>query len=277
MPDTNHNNEKKTAADLLLAHYLRTGQYLQGATAVKFLEHKFNQNHDPSNGRFTFGSGGAGYRGLSTAAVMGGRSISPPYPVRVKLPSAQYPIRIDLPPAKPLQPINTGKQSPQHSAYQNQTGRDFWLAKDSSVRVPETLKPKIDAVASDYHAATGKTLVLTDGIRKPHDQASGMYYKFSHGDFHTYGGDTTRHVAEVYRDGARRGRSRAETINRMADEIKRRITPAHPLSRHLFGQGIDFSVRGMTRADIEVLKRAIKKHDGQVIHENVPPHVHGSF
>ena len=54
--------ETKSAARQAFAHYLRTGRRLpdsafeSGRLETGF---KFNQNHDPTNGQFTFGSGGS--------------------------------------------------------------------------------------------------------------------------------------------------------------------------------------------------------------------------
>ena len=54
--------ETKSAARLAFAHYLRTGRRLpESAFESNTLKIglKFNQNHDPSNGQFAFGSGGS--------------------------------------------------------------------------------------------------------------------------------------------------------------------------------------------------------------------------
>jgi len=71
--------ETKSAARLAFAHYLRTGQRLpdSGFESNKLkLERKYNHNHDPENGQFTFGSGGSGSlaRSGGTPSRVGGRT-----------------------------------------------------------------------------------------------------------------------------------------------------------------------------------------------------------
>ncbi len=46
------------------------------------------------------------------------------------------------------------------------------------------------------------------------------------------------------------------------------------LSRHLKGTAVDFSVRGLTRTQIEALKTAIGAVGGRALEEFAPPHVH---
>lgn len=46
------------------------------------------------------------------------------------------------------------------------------------------------------------------------------------------------------------------------------------LSRHLSGRAVDFSVRGLTRPQIEQLKAAIGAVGGRALEETAPPHVH---
>jgi hypothetical protein len=57
MPNPQSRSIQDTVESLLFSHYLRTGQRLYGELAAQFIEQKFNPNHDPDDGRFTFGSG----------------------------------------------------------------------------------------------------------------------------------------------------------------------------------------------------------------------------
>lgn len=49
-----------TVAGLEFDHFLRTGRRDSGRFGAGGIEHKFNPNHDPNNGRFTSGAGAAG-------------------------------------------------------------------------------------------------------------------------------------------------------------------------------------------------------------------------
>jgi len=74
MTQASARTETKSAASKAFAHYLRTGRRLpdsafESNTLITGL--KFNQNHDPSNGQFTFGPGGSA--SLVGAASRSGR------------------------------------------------------------------------------------------------------------------------------------------------------------------------------------------------------------
>lgn len=132
-----------------------------------------------------------------------------------------------------------------------------WKAKSDAVRIPEQIRSKIDAVAADYHAATGKTLTVTDGVRTPMDQAERIYYKFSHGDFHTYKGPQGAEIAKIYRTGTASGKSKNEILSEMANAIDRNFKQGRPISKHLLGRGVDFRVSDMTPAGRGALESAI--------------------
>ncbi|MBX9885708.1 MAG: hypothetical protein K2X68_12130 [Novosphingobium sp.] len=152
-----------------------------------------------------------------------------------------------------------------------------WKAKSDAVRIPEKIRSKIDAVAADYHAATGKTLTVTDGVRTPMDQAERIYYKFSHGDFHTYPGPQGAEMAKIYRTGVASGKSKSQILDEMATAVERHFRKGHPISKHLLGKGVDFRVSDIGRSDLNVLLRAIRRNGGTPKTEGVPPHIHASF
>jgi len=68
-------NEQKSAELLAFEYFLRTGVRLAPDAIDAYREKKFNQNHDPHNGQFTFGMGSHGPVGTSTPA--GNRSSAP--------------------------------------------------------------------------------------------------------------------------------------------------------------------------------------------------------
>jgi len=152
-----------------------------------------------------------------------------------------------------------------------------WSTKDSSVKVPDRVRDKVDGVAKAFNKATGKDLVVTDGMRMPLDQAKRMFYKFKHGDFKTYKGHVSSLISKIYHDGVKNKDSDAKITQDMADEIDRNLRLAHAVSNHLVNRAVDFSVRNLTPKEQGELKSAIKKNGGRPLHEGVPPHIHASF
>ena len=180
----------------------------------------------------------------------------------------------------PPSPIRTG-QTPtpprQPSLDTAAAAGKKWTAKDASVKVPSSIRGKVDQVAEDYHAATGRTLTVTDGARTPQDQAERIYYKFSHGDFRTYKGPQAAQIADAYRQGKAKGKSRSQILSDMSAIIDRHNRNGKPVSKHLERRGVDFRTRDMTAAQQAALEYAIKKHGGKPLKEGVPFHIHASF
>ncbi|MFM9934588.1 MAG: hypothetical protein ACKVOL_00155 [Novosphingobium sp.] len=225
--------EREAAELLAFEHFLRTGFVLDEVDLALLFERKFNPNHDPSNGQFTFGPGG---QGNPQEIVVYGR--------------------------KPGRGGSPGSK---------------WKAKSDAVRIPEKIRGKIDAVAADYHAATGKTLTVTDGVRTPMDQAQRIYYKFSHGDYGTYKGAQGAELKIIYQKGISDGKSKSQVLSDMAAAIDRNLKKGPPISKHLLGRGVDFRVSDMNSADKVALEHAIRRNGGAPLKEGVPPHIHASF
>ena len=59
MTEANWISERDLAAQIARAYYLRTGHLLKTEVFLPEIQRKFNHNHDPSNGQFTFGPGPA--------------------------------------------------------------------------------------------------------------------------------------------------------------------------------------------------------------------------
>lgn len=152
-----------------------------------------------------------------------------------------------------------------------------WKTKDANVKVSNNIMKKVDQVAEDYHAATGQTLIVTDGARTPRDQAERMYYKYSHGDFSTYKGAQAARIANIYRQGKAKGKLQSQILDDMTVTIHRNLQNGYPISRHLLGRGVDFRTRDMTSAQIKILENAIKENGGRALKEGVPKHIHASF
>lgn len=81
--------ERESTNELAFSHYLRTGQRF---TSTEW-ESKFNPNHDPQNGQFTFGYGGS----PANSTRIGKES-----PNRINVSRASSPTPIPTPPRAPL-------------------------------------------------------------------------------------------------------------------------------------------------------------------------------
>ncbi|WP_421837334.1 hypothetical protein [Novosphingobium sp.] len=152
-----------------------------------------------------------------------------------------------------------------------------WKAKSDAVRIPDAIRRKIDAVAADYHAATGKTLTVTDGMRTPIDQAERIYYKFSYGDFRTYRGAQGAELARLYRGGIASGKSKSQILAGMAAVVDLHLKQGRPISKHLLGMGLDFRVSDMNQTERDALRNAVRNNGGKPLDEGIPPHIHASF
>lgn len=128
--------ETKSAARRAFAHYLRTGRRLpDSAFESNSLEigRKFNQNHDPQNGQFTFGPGGSASVGGGGGAPSRVASGAPRSPTSIKPQEAEKPrnpltgtgsVRTRLITAKPgHQPIQSRVDIDERSAKYEVTAR----------------------------------------------------------------------------------------------------------------------------------------------------------
>jgi len=132
-----------------------------------------------------------------------------------------------------------------------------WSTKNSSVRVPEQIRQKIDAVAKEFYKSTGKELIITDGMRSAQDRAKRMLYKFKHGDFKTYRGHVGASIAKIFRDGINNGEREDKIIDDMKNEINLNLKDGHIVSYHLVNRAVDFSVKNFSSEEKKALHDAI--------------------
>lgn len=105
--------ETKSAERLAFAYFLRTGRRMSPARP----ELKFNPNHDPRNGQFTFAIGGGGtlsrLSGSDTAAI---ESRVTANFLRTRGASGLLPTRVDVPPIGEVTIPRNGINRPLHAA-----------------------------------------------------------------------------------------------------------------------------------------------------------------
>ncbi len=140
-------SELELAEELASGFYLRTGRLLRPEVFLAELQRKFNPNHDPEDGRFTFGSGGGGFGGRAATQVSNRSSGGDRYPTRVKLPT--YPVRVELPTAKPVE------------------ARTHISVHAEKIR---TIMPASGKLADVYSKPLGDAMT-THGIHSPEQQA----------------------------------------------------------------------------------------------------------
>ena len=111
------------ATQLARGYYLRTGHLLKTEIFLKGIQRKFNHDHDPHNGQFTFGLGGGSFDGNSPAASMGVRPAGVPTPVQQ---SARRRSGEGWNPSVPIAPIREIAGYPQ-------SGRTSWRSQNDLV------------------------------------------------------------------------------------------------------------------------------------------------
>ena len=301
--------KRKSIHSLAFEHYLRTGEHLTPGEWLARYERKFNPYHDPANGQFTSGPGGAGLTKLKSLPVLASNE-------HLLLPMDIEPAEWKVVHNRAFgQYLRTGrlmsmaeglaevewKFNPYHDergrfTFAPGNGRDNheivvygrkpgsgpasgknWKTKDASVKIPEKIRSKVDGIAKDYNATTGKALTVTDGSRTPRDQAERMLYKYNQGDFSNYKGLQGAKIADIYRQGIANGKSISDILDNMTSAIDRNFQNGNAISKHLYNRVVDFSVCGMTTGNKAVIRDAIRQNGGIPLPEVIPPHIHASF
>ena len=152
-----------------------------------------------------------------------------------------------------------------------------WSAGDNSVHLSDDMSSVAEAVGRDFHAQTGRNLVVTGGARTPARQAEVMYDKFRIGDRSTYTGPRGREIQGIYDRGAAAGQTREEILQSMTTTIQSQKDAGHPVSKHLDDQALDFRSSGLNSRERAILQDAIRNNSGIPLVEGKPRHIHGSF
>ena len=204
----------KSADQKAFGHYLRTGQRLTTSEWQILWERKFNPNHDPENGRFTFGSG-SGDPSRATASMASRRTSG----------AAPYPVRFALPPSKPVQVEQSQQVRFRHSA-----GLDL----------PEPVVAKANELSDAVRTATGHEIHVTSGRRAADRQAVAMYNNYLDNTAPHYMNKIAEsEVKRAYDKGQKAGLTREQIVREMTTALHNQIKRGIYLSPHMRSGAID--------------------------------------
>ena len=151
--------------------------------------------------------------------------------------------------------------------------------KSADAIIPKAGAERINEIATDFRAATGRTLNVNSGFRTPLSQADAMYEKFARGgDGREYRDQKAlSEIKTAYDQGRRSRATRPETVNAMAGAIQAQMDSGVHISRHLVGGALDLQTKNLTAAQLTVLGAALKRQGITPLKEGIPPHWHIQF
>jgi len=148
---------------------------------------------------------------------------------------------------------------------------------NTGVRLSPEVKAKLTELARRYHAATGRTLLVTSGSRTPAEQARAMYNKLRLGDrLRGYRNQAAvQPLVRIYDRGKRQRWSRDRIVAAMAEQIQGQIDRGVYISRHLWEHAFDVRNFDMTARQKRAFLQAAREVGGlYVLEERRPPHFH---
>ncbi len=149
----------------------------------------------------------------------------------------------------------------------------------SGVSLDPEIEKKVKKIADAYYKLSSKGIVITSGTRSADSQASAMYGKASGGDKLTVYKDQTsaKEILNTYDAGVKAGKTEAQIIQDIRDDIDEQIKKGKYISKHLRKGAVDVRSRDMTEADKTNFKKAAAGVATTVILETTPPHFHLQF
>lgn len=150
-----------------------------------------------------------------------------------------------------------------------------------SLKLTKTARTRLASIATRYHAATGKRLVVTGGDRDAHQQAKLMYKKIE-GDEDLLAlyvrTELVRPILAAYEaEKSAKRHSERSVIAAMTKVIKAQVEQGEFVSRHLAFGAADVRARGLRDSDVAALKAAVRAEPGvQLVDErnSTSPHLH---
>jgi len=167
----------------------------------------------------------------------------------------------------------------------------LWLASGTptpvysqlgGVEIPAAVEPRLRALATAYHRVTGKSLVITDGTRRPATQAALMLRNLERGDNVVRGYANKRAAAAVKAvwDAARRDKvDDAEKLARLTAVISSQVADGDYVSKHLREGAVDVRCSDMSVAERAAFVTAARTLGIAVVDESrtATPHFHLNF
>lgn len=146
------------------------------------------------------------------------------------------------------------------------------------VALSAKVEEKLNAIAARYQKKTGKTFVVTSGIRDPDSQAELIFRKLASGEdlLKLYKDKSAvLELKEVFDDGRRAKRPRATIVTQLAAMIRAQMKRGIYISAHLKAGAADIRSTTMTPADKRAFIEAARDVGGfDIMLESTPPHFH---
>lgn len=145
-----------------------------------------------------------------------------------------------------------------------------------------TLSPKVEeklsAIGEKFQRRTGKTFIVTSGIRDPDSQAELIFRKLALGEdlLKLYKDKSAvLELKEVFDDGRRAKRARATIVTQLATMIRAQMKRGIYISAHLKAGAADIRSTSMTPSDKRAFIEAARDVGGfDIMLESTPPHFH---
>ncbi len=148
--------------------------------------------------------------------------------------------------------------------------------KDSSVHLNDPLRTTADAIADEFYSKQHKQIVITDGVRRPEDQASAMYTKMKLGEnpVSLYANkDAAKEIKKAY--DAHKTESSSDAIKAITAVIEAQIHKGVYISKHLRGAGLDIRDKDLSKTEKSTLETIIRQYkELSLLKEGKPPHFH---
>jgi len=168
-----------------------------------------------------------------------------------------------------------GTEEPQSEGTKPEKRGHFEALAD--VTLSTKVEAKLNAIGERFHKKTGKTFVVTSGIRDPDGQAVLIYDKLASGEdlVKLYKDKTAAlelvRVFESARDGKQ---SRSNTIAAIAGAIRAQMKRGVYISAHLKAGAADVRSSTMNPTEKRVFAETAKDAGLALMLEATPPHFH---
>ena len=152
----------------------------------------------------------------------------------------------------------------------------------AGVEIPAPVVPRLQALAEQYQAETGKALVITDGTRSPATQAGLMLRNLERGDNIVRNYANKRAAAAVlaaWKQAKAEGLTGEAMTARITGVIAAQVAEQDYVSKHLREGAVDVRCSDMSTAERGIFKRVAKKLGIAVVDESktATPHFHLNF
>ncbi len=145
----------------------------------------------------------------------------------------------------------------------------------AEVAIPEVIEAPVEEMGRDFHARSGRRMVVTSGYRSPREQASAMYDDFAEGEVgKKYKANLQPYVREVLAVfNENRTGAQAQVVELMRAVVERQVAGGVYLSRHMTGYAIDLRVNDLAEEARNHLDAAARALGAAPLTENDHRHV----